>query len=1355
MYVIFNYRDSRVVGVVMSKLKQFNKKLGNGVKNCFVFLKNKTKYFLSVIKKWFNRRKKHEKFIIGGVSLATLLTIVICCFTIDFSRILGNVYSVEDIGANIDDIHVGDRIDYTGNGFNDWQVLSINKEDNTIDIVASSTPEQMAITCELGSCNNFYDTLQRTADKYLDNKYAVSARSVTADDLKKFTADDKFWIAKKSDTSLFYNKGSATFLDEESDVLGYFVPVVNLNVDNASSLNIGDIYNVTINDINEWFVVRVNDSTIDIVPKKAPILKLDVTKSGVDFTGIVNFERNKYDVENVNYVSTLYSDYIRVLNSINYRQYNPDYFFWSYHSDRDSEAGSNDYNGIETTWVLYYVEYYEGGSSTISTGTDSMTYSIYTYLTGFRPVVTLKYSDEEKDGKEKNTELEIGDYVKYSSNAYSNWRVLDIDKENKTVDIISGGIVKNISLEGKEDYEQLSTILQKEVDKYKAGDDVVNARPLEIDDLDNLKRMKDNLSAKYFLNNKTKYRPRNSNDGTYSDYISYVVGVAYYDSSVSQINNDWAILEYENEINMYDSLVGAYKYTAGLRPIITLKLSEVEEVSGPDSSISTDKTNDSLEEKQEEANKEAQTVIKDVEIIEESIIKDSQSSSNLVIDNEKDTQNVQSGTIKYIVNNGLQDKVYQEFINFILIIILLTIIAFSLEKIKNCIKKCNKRMLGIVACIILASVIFISIFNLNLPFSKIRGSVYEIDDVQVGDTFNYTANGYSDWEVLSIDRENKTLEIVSKNSVEDLAISCYDTECSDYYNVLQETANKYINGEYVIGARNITEEDELRYYNDGDKPIWLSKQEDNKLYYRYYNHDKEVYSDSYLWASDDWNYGYIVPVVTLNVSDSSLYTGKRYTYSLNGINDWVILYKDSSTISIIPRSPKEADLRTNRNGTNIQSYVASEIEKYKDDNVVSVRSISADDISALDSIGYYKDYHLLTGKFIEKTTSESDYQRYSVKNNYYYNEVIYYGRKRLNSYSYTYYNYTGKTGYNARSYVAGFRPVIKIKYKDNDNLGKALGSDIEIGDYVKYSANGYKSWKVLNINKEKGTVDIISAGSVKNLTLKGKETYDNYETILQAEVDKYKVGDSAVNARVVEHSDFDSLSKIKETPSRFILGNKIKYRDEGVGSSNCKYDSYGVRTCNDSIAMVYAFGIGYYNTKISSMDYDWAWLEAEAVDEYTYKNIIGSYEYTAGLRPIITLKLSEVEKEEDSEKVEEGATKKDEEIEEEQNKLNNSDKTHKPVNNKKIKKENIIYIKSFLEERTVDSSSNSGVNNNNSVDKTEIESELAEEIIINENSNKRKMVLGLIISSIVLLTLAIVLKLIKFKVLNKKDFRVK
>ena len=54
--------------------------------------------------------------------------------------------------------------------------------------------------------------------------------------------------------------------------------------------------------------------------------------------------------------------------------------------------------------------------------------------------------------------------------------------------------------------------------------------------------------------------------------------------------------------------------------------------------------------------------------------------------------------------------------------------------------------------------------------------------------------------------------------------------------------------------------------------------------------------------------------------------------------------------------------------------------------------------------------------------------------------------------------------------------------------------------------------EILSINKEAGTVDIVSDGIVKNLSLYGKDDYDNYEINFDSEFD----------------SLFDTLKNIEE-----------------------------------------------------------------------------------------------------------------------------------------------------------------------------------------------------------------------------------
>ena len=47
----------------------------------------------------------------------------------------------------------------------------------------------------------------------------------------------------------------------------------------------------------------------------------------------------------------------------------------------------------------------------------------------------------------------------------------------------------------------------------------------------------------------------------------------------------------------------------------------------------------------------------------------------------------------------------------------------------------------------------------------------------------------------------------------------------------------------------------------------------------------------------------------------------------------------------------------------------------------------------------------------------------------------------------------------------GFRPVVTIKYGQGKEEKDIDNSKLKVGDYVKYSANGYNSWRVLSIDE--------------------------------------------------------------------------------------------------------------------------------------------------------------------------------------------------------------------------------------------------------------------------------------------------
>ena len=115
-------------------------------------------------------------------------------------------------------------------------------------------------------------------------------------------------------------------------------------------------------------------------------------------------------------------------------------------------------------------------------------------------VYSIEHANQDIDS------IKVGDTIRYDINGYDNWQVLYIDKENGTVDLVSGGVVKNVMITGDTGYNNYSDTLQDEVNAYKNGPDVVSVRPLAKSDLSNLNLIKDEVNAKYWLNNKKSVR---------------------------------------------------------------------------------------------------------------------------------------------------------------------------------------------------------------------------------------------------------------------------------------------------------------------------------------------------------------------------------------------------------------------------------------------------------------------------------------------------------------------------------------------------------------------------------------------------------------------------------------------------------------------------------------------------------------------------------------------------------------------------------------------------------------------------------------------------------------------------------
>ena len=87
-------------------------------------------------------------------------------------RLLGSLYNANKIEESIGKIKVGDSIDYEINGYSNWQVVSIDKENNTLDVVSKENVEDITLETK-DDYINALDTFQETANKYTDDKLAI------------------------------------------------------------------------------------------------------------------------------------------------------------------------------------------------------------------------------------------------------------------------------------------------------------------------------------------------------------------------------------------------------------------------------------------------------------------------------------------------------------------------------------------------------------------------------------------------------------------------------------------------------------------------------------------------------------------------------------------------------------------------------------------------------------------------------------------------------------------------------------------------------------------------------------------------------------------------------------------------------------------------------------------------------------------------------------------------------------------------------------------------------------------------------------------------------------------------------
>ena len=147
------------------------------------------------------------------------------------------------------------------------------------------------------------------------------------------------------------------------------------------------------------------------------------------------------------------------------------------------------------------------------------------------------------------------------------------------------------------------------------------------------------------------------------------------------------------------------------------------------------------------------------------------------------------------------------------------IVSKVLKKIENVFKiknsKMSKRQLKLIIPAAVCLFVFVVALSGKVLLSSLTSSVYNItdlnnlDNVNVGDAINYDINGYSDWRVLSIDKENGTIEVTSNTNTKNLTIQPYQSV--DKYNQLFQTeANKFLDNNYVVSARTINKAETIK-----------------------------------------------------------------------------------------------------------------------------------------------------------------------------------------------------------------------------------------------------------------------------------------------------------------------------------------------------------------------------------------------------------------------------------------------------------------------------------------------------------------------------------------------------------------
>ena len=612
--------------VLFSKIKIFLgkiKSLASKDINCFKKKRKMIKNYDS--NKFLFINRKVLKFAIPVFAFVFILILFIGGRIVP-EMLSSNVYRITELSDNLDKVRAGDKVNYSINGYNNWRVLSVDKENGTIDVTSNTNVKDLTIE-PYQTVDDYNRIFQDEADKFRDDKYVINARTIAKSDSLMFDTDGEYWLANVNENSLMTNMTGSVdsemiyFKDEYVEDYVYVIPKLKFRIPRSLLPEKYGTMDMSVNGVDKWVYIgdEVSQVYSDLYwvymyaaspvrlsidnPKdvgkvvtnyydsfnKLGTIVVGISDAGTDY-GFFN--------DDVNFV-TYFGDGSVGRNLLSYYKNNgifndrDDVFFadiWysDYNNNRESNCIEKKYN----THCKYNIYKYSSNDS-VTLEWDFVVPKSLTF--GYRPVLTLKVANKDV-GKNTSENLKIGDYVKYNANGYKNWKVLSIDKDAGTVDVISGGVVKNIGLYGIEDYENYENILQREVDSYKVGSGAVAARAVSDSDVEKLMNMGDSVSAMYWYNAKqsTERQATQSWSSTIYNEMSYEVGVLWTNTGDYYINDlsnsttasflrRYWVRFYSQEMDSLNDRKFSYyvgngdmSYIAGLRPIITLKLDSVQ-----------------------------------------------------------------------------------------------------------------------------------------------------------------------------------------------------------------------------------------------------------------------------------------------------------------------------------------------------------------------------------------------------------------------------------------------------------------------------------------------------------------------------------------------------------------------------------------------------------------------------------------------------------------------------------------------------------------------------------------------------------------------------------------------------------